>query len=34
MKGGKVIITLDKYRLSRGISKYKLIKVVLEYENQ
>ncbi|MBO5576974.1 MAG: helix-turn-helix transcriptional regulator [Ruminococcus sp.] len=26
MKGGKVIITLDKYRLSRGISKYKLIK--------
>lgn len=26
MKGGKVIITLDEYRLKRGISKYKIIK--------
>ncbi len=26
MNKGKVIITLDEYRLSRGISKYKLIK--------
>lgn len=26
MKGGKVIITLDKYRTERGISKYKIIK--------
>ena len=26
MKGDKVIITLDEYRLKRGISKYKIIK--------
>ena len=26
MANGKVIITLDEYRLKRGISKYKLIK--------
>lgn len=26
MNGGKVIITLDEYRLKKGISKYKIIK--------
>ena len=26
MNRGKVIITLDEYRLKRGISKYKIIK--------
>ena len=26
MKGGKVIITLDKYRTERNISKYKIVK--------
>ena len=26
MKGGKVIITLDKYRTENNISKYKIIK--------
>lgn len=26
MNGGKIIITLDKYRKERGISKYKIIK--------
>lgn len=26
MANGKVIITLDEYRIKRGISKYKLIK--------
>ena len=26
MEGGKVVLTLEEYRLKRGISKYKLIK--------
>lgn len=26
MKGGKVVITLDEYRKTHGISKYKIIK--------
>ena len=26
MQKGKVILTLDEYRIKRGISKYKLIK--------